>query len=61
MDKRIILNDLGKCDVKKQKPVVINVGDIKDVDIICSKPAKIDSYTRLHNESQINSAIFEEK
>ena len=59
MDERTIWEDLGKCDVTKPKPVIIDVGDVKDVDIVCPRPTKTDSYTRLHNKPQINGVTLE--
>lgn len=59
MDEKTIWEDLGKCDVKKPRPVIVDVGDIKDVDIVCPKPTKTDSYTRLHNKPSINGVTLE--
>lgn len=59
MDERTIWEDLGKCDVTKPRPVIIDVGDVKDVDIVCPRPTKTDSYTRLHNKPQINGVTLE--
>lgn len=59
MDERTIWEDLGKCNVTKPRPVIIDVGDVKDVDIVCPRPTKTDSYTRLHNKPQINGVTLE--
>lgn len=59
MDEKTMMEDLGKCPRPHFDTKIIDVGDIKDVNIVCPKPTKIESYTRLKNKPQINGVTLE--
>ena len=58
MDERTMWEDLGHRPSRLQQKT-IDVGDIKDVDIICPKPDKTTNYNRLKNKPKINGVTLE--
>lgn len=59
MDEKTIWEDLGRTEQQSIKEQTINVGNIKDVDIVCPRPANSNNYNRLRNKPSINGVTLE--
>jgi len=56
MDDKTIWSDLGHSGIEKD---VFDMGDVRDVNVICPKPNNFYNYNRFKNKPQINGVTLE--